>query len=49
MFIQVDSGDLEEHKTLITTAHINFPSTQTDVTHTNTENGETLIDEGNLI
>ena len=49
IFIQVDSGASEEQKTLITTAHINFTSTQTDAKHTNTENGETLIDEGNLI
>ena len=49
IFIQIDSGASKEQNTVITTAHINFTSTQTDAKHTNNENGEKLIDEGNLI
>ena len=47
IFIQI--GASKEQNTVITTAHINFTSTQTDAKHTNRENGEKLIDEGNLM
>ena len=49
IFIQIDYGASKEQNTLITTAHINFTSTQTDARNKDSENGESLIDEGNVI